>query len=166
MIGKWVVNASPLIVLAKIGQVSLLYDLCEELVIPSGVAGEIEEGPDDDPARKWMRDYGKKLVKDVGRINPVIAAWDLGRGESEVISWAYGHPDYEAVVDDRVARNCAVSLNVKVRGTIGIILLAKRMNEIDQISHVIDELRNAGFRIHPKILETIKRLEIQIPPKK
>lgn len=33
---KWVVNASLLITLAKVGKISLLYDLCEEMIIPSG----------------------------------------------------------------------------------------------------------------------------------
>jgi predicted nucleic acid-binding protein len=49
---RWVVNASPLITLAKIGQVSLLHELCEEMVIPAGVKEEIDRSPDEnDPAR-------------------------------------------------------------------------------------------------------------------
>ncbi|MGA3115684.1 MAG: hypothetical protein ABSF90_14775 [Syntrophobacteraceae bacterium] len=38
---RWAVNASPLITLAKIGQLSLLHELCEEMVIPAGVKEEI-----------------------------------------------------------------------------------------------------------------------------
>jgi predicted nucleic acid-binding protein len=41
---KWVIDASPLITLAKIGQVSLLSELCDEMVIPGGVVEEIDCG--------------------------------------------------------------------------------------------------------------------------
>jgi hypothetical protein len=43
-----------------------------------------------------------------------------------VLSWAYLNSDYEAILDDRAARNYASSLGIRVWGTIGIILLAKK----------------------------------------
>jgi predicted nucleic acid-binding protein len=51
MLRKWVVDASPLIVLARIGHVSLLEELCDEVIIPTGVSAEIDQGPDNDPAK-------------------------------------------------------------------------------------------------------------------
>jgi predicted nucleic acid-binding protein len=104
MLKKWVLNASPLIILAKIDQLILLRHLCEEMVVPGGVAGEIARGPEDDPARQWLQFAGKGLIREVGPIPPVILAWNLGQGESEVITWAYKNPDYEAILDDRAAR--------------------------------------------------------------
>jgi predicted nucleic acid-binding protein len=56
---KWVVNASPLIVLARINHLFLLHNLAEEIVVPAGVAKEIGHGPDDDPARQWGKLRGK-----------------------------------------------------------------------------------------------------------
>lgn len=50
---RWVVNASPLLLLAKIGRIDLLEQLSPKFIIPQGVLEEIEAGPDDDPARKW-----------------------------------------------------------------------------------------------------------------
>jgi len=47
---KWVVNASPIILLAKISKLSLLPDLCDKLVIPLAVSKEIAQGPQNDPA--------------------------------------------------------------------------------------------------------------------
>ena len=38
----WVVNASPLIVLGKIGQLDLLTQLPKDIVVPSAVADEIK----------------------------------------------------------------------------------------------------------------------------
>jgi predicted nucleic acid-binding protein len=151
---KWVVNASPLISLARLNQTSLLFELCDEMVIPSGVAGEINQGTDDDPAKLWFHKSGMDRVKDVGMISPVIAAWDLGRGESEVINWAYNYPSYETILDDRAARNCALSLNIRVRGTIGVILLAKQRQKIKRVKPLLNQLIQNGFRIDPELIKT------------
>ncbi len=155
---KWVVNASPLIILAKVDQILLLKDLCEEMTIPSGVKEEIDEGPENDPARIWLKSDGKKWVRDSGPINPVISAWDLGQGETEVLNWAYEHPGYEAILDDKAAKNCASSVHIKVHGTIGIILLAKQEGIIEKVSPILNRLPKVGFRIQPAILAAAKKL--------
>ena len=41
MADRWVINASPVILLAKAEVIQFLPRLCEELVIPSGVVGEV-----------------------------------------------------------------------------------------------------------------------------
>ena len=46
----WVVNASPLISLAKIGRLDLLSAAEREVLIPAAVAKEILAGPAGDPA--------------------------------------------------------------------------------------------------------------------
>nr|WP_238717873.1 hypothetical protein [Petrachloros mirabilis] len=38
MVRRWVVNASPIISLTKIDRIHLLGELCDEVVIPQGVA--------------------------------------------------------------------------------------------------------------------------------
>ena len=101
---KWVVNASPIISLTKINKASFLIELCDELLIPKGVAEEIDRGTEDDPARVWLQQFAGAYVKDVGSIDAVISAWDLGRGETEVINWAFTNPGWTPVLDDRAAR--------------------------------------------------------------
>lgn len=81
---RWVVNASPLIVLAKINMVWLLEKLCDDLVIPSGAAEEICDGPIDDAARKLIDAEGHRYKIDVSDVPRMISAWDLGKGESQV----------------------------------------------------------------------------------
>ena len=48
---QWVVNASPLIVLARINPLFLLQQAAAELVVLAGVAKEIAQGPEAGPAR-------------------------------------------------------------------------------------------------------------------
>jgi predicted nucleic acid-binding protein len=51
--------------------------------------------------------------------SPVVQAWDLGAGETAVLSYALAWPDYVAVIDDVAGRRCASSLDIKVIGTVG-----------------------------------------------
>jgi len=156
---RWVVNASPLITLAKIGRASLLLELCQEMVIPAGVAHEINSVADEsDPARVWVRSQGKGNIRDTELVRSVISDWGLGLGESEVLAWANEHPGWEAILDDRVARDCAASLGIKVRGTIGVILLAKKETKIESASLLLDQIRQGGFRIDSRIMQEAKRL--------
>ncbi|MBM4294438.1 MAG: hypothetical protein FJ126_05970 [Deltaproteobacteria bacterium] len=134
---KWVVNASPLIVLARINHLLLLQHLAEEIVVPAGVAKEIAQGPGNDPARDWLQTTGQALMREVEVVPPVIITWNLGLGESEVLAWAYQNHGFEAVLDDRAARNCALSLNIPVRGTISLILLAKKAGYLKEVTPVL-----------------------------
>jgi predicted nucleic acid-binding protein len=149
---RWVVNASPLILLAKVGHVALLHELTTELVIPRGVVEEVEEGSIDDPARLWLAENGTDDVRDIERSEAVIEAWDLGKGESDVLTWAYQNAGWEAIVDDRAARNCATALRIPVRGTLGVILLAKQKGKIEKASIVFEQLQDAGLRIDASLL--------------
>ena len=155
---KWVVNASPLILLTKVSHISLLQELCDELVIPGGVAKEILIGPANDLTKIWLNEKGSPLIRDLEQVDPVVAGWDLGLGESQVISWAYKNPDFEAILDDRAARKCALSLKIPVRGTVGVILLAKKDGRLAKATPLLNQLIQVGFRIDPELIRTALRL--------
>ena len=135
MTRKWVLNASPLIVLSRISCVDMIRQLCSEIVVPSGVADEIMRGGSTDPARLWMNNAGHAHMHDVACVDDAIASWDLGLGESRVLTYAYANWGCEAVLDDRAARTCAAALDIPVRGTLGILLLAKRKGNMVYCGH-------------------------------
>ena len=153
MTRKWALDASPTILLAKISLISLVAELCSEAIIPSGVVQEIQAGPDEDPAKKWLMQKGN--IKEVSQIEPTVVAWDLGLGENHVLSWCYQNEGYEAILDDGLARKCALSLGIPMRGTLGIILLAKQEGCIDEVKPFIEELIKVGFRIDTKTVKTV-----------
>lgn len=154
----WVLNASPLIFLGKLSLLSTLESLCSELVIPEAVAGEIRRGPNDDPSRVWLSEKGTEFVTDPLRVDPAVAAWDLGLGENQVISLARAIPEAEAIVDDRAARQCAASLGIPVRGTLGVLLLAKRKKQISAVRPLLRRLMEEGYRIEPQIVDAALEL--------
>ena len=158
MTRRWVVNASPLIILGKISKIDLLVQLVDTLVIPKAVAVEIEQGCPDDPAKQWLAQDGVRFILETPPLSTIVANWDLGSGESHVLSWALAHHDFEAVVDDLAARKCGNALGIPIRGTLGILLLAKKNGLIPRIDPLLDGMSAAGLRIAPNLLTTLRQL--------
>jgi len=154
---QWVVNASPLIVLGKIGKIEWLVSLCEELVVPKGVAKELEEGVPDDFARKWIASEGQARVRETGLVPNSILEWDLEAGETEVLAWAYLNPGFVAIVDDKAARDCAKALGIPFRGTMGILLKAKKQGLVSKVKPVMQELLDAGLYVDRETLKVVLR---------
>lgn len=154
----WVVNASPLILLGKIGRLDLIFRLNSRVRIPEGVAAELRAGPVADAARGWIEGEGAGAVMPVERIDPLVAAWDLGLGESHVLTLCRTLPGTEAILDDRAARNCASALGVRVRGTLALIVLAKRRGVIPAARPLLDGLVEQGIRVDAAVTEAALRL--------
>ena len=60
---KWVINASPVIALARVGQVELLVRLPKQSVIPRAVAEELLHASEDDPARRAVEGGVFKIIE-------------------------------------------------------------------------------------------------------
>lgn len=148
---RWVVNASPLILLAKVNQLDLIAQLSDSFVIPEAVITEITAGPSDDPAKLFLQ--GQTVPTVVAPFNTTVAAWDLGAGETAVLSYALNNPSRKAIIDDGAARRCAKTLGIPFAGTLSIILAARRKNVIPAATPVLQSLVSFGFRINKTILE-------------
>lgn len=81
-----VVNASPLIVLFKADLARLLPRVFTEVLVPGAVWDEVIAGGATDMAAQGLAtiDWAKRV--EVATVDPVILAWNLGQGESEVLS--------------------------------------------------------------------------------
>lgn len=86
-----VIDASSLVVLAKAELLDLLKLEGESALVPGAVAREIRAHSADAAIRAldsvpWLRTVTAPPTP------PVIEAWDLGMGESAVLTWAHAHP--------------------------------------------------------------------------
>ena len=149
---NWILDASPLIVLARIGHEDLFFALADQVVIPRAVALEIQAGPAEDQAQQALA-AGRFTIVDTPPSSPEILAWDLGNGETAVLSYALSEVGWTAILDDAAARKCARSFSIPVRGTLAIVLLAKQRELIPSAAEVLRSLRTAGFYLD---LQTIR----------
>jgi len=155
---RWVLNASPVIVLARIGQEKLLLELADQVVIPRTVAAEIQAGPAEDQARQAL-EAGRFVIVDVPAPSATLLAWDLGAGETAVLSFAIAEAGWTVILDDAAARKCARSFALPIKGTLGVILLAKKQGLIASAADVLKSLRAIGFRLDDQIItEALRRV--------
>jgi predicted nucleic acid-binding protein len=148
---RWVVNASPLIVFGKIGQLELLTRLTQEIVVPRAVATEIVAGPQNDAARLAIEAEMFQLV-DVQEPTPELAAWDLGSGETAVLCYALANPGWTAILDDGAARKCAVTFDINAKGSLAIVILARKRGFIPQAKQVLHTMQEAGLRLDERTI--------------
>jgi predicted nucleic acid-binding protein len=148
-----VVNASPVIVLAKAGRLHLISDSCRELLVPEAVAAEILAGPPSDPARQAVqRGWGQTVA--CPPPPPRLLEWGLGTGETAVLALAVARKAV-AVLDDAAARTCAKALGMEVIGTLGIVLRAKRRAIIPSAADALKALRTAGLYLDDDLARAI-----------
>jgi predicted nucleic acid-binding protein len=155
-VGKIVLNASPLILLCNGELDFILPELFSEIVVPNAVWHEIINGSYSDraaqqlPQLNWLKRQATIPVADV-------VHWDLGAGETEVLSFAAQHNDYTAVLDDMLAKKCAKSLGLQTIGTGTLLILAKEQGLIQSVGQSLSALQNVGLWVSAAIMQMLKK---------
>jgi predicted nucleic acid-binding protein len=147
-----VVDASPLIVLAKTGFLPLLRVVSDPVLVPRPVAQEIGQRGPSDPAAQALAGTSWLQVVDPGSPPPAIHAWKLGAGETAVLTYALANLGTEVVSDDARARRCARALGVPVLGTVAVVLEARRRGAIAAARPVLELLRQAGLYLSDRLM--------------
>ena len=153
----WVVNASPLILLGKVEQIQLLGPLADKLVVPKAVMREVSAKADGERTIQTLTALGPFIVVDDEVAPANILSWDLGPGETQVISHAVMHGADRVVIDDLEARRCAKCMGVAIIGTLGIIGRAKAAGLIDRAGPVVQRLRETGLYASDDIVHRLLR---------
>lgn len=152
-----IINSSPLIVLFKSQQAELLPQLFAEILVPSGVFEEVTMSGEDDAASRQLPGISWIKRVEITAIAPEIAAWDLGKGESQVLSLALKTSANSAAIVDDTARRCGQALGITTIGTGGILIRAKRRGLIKNVSSGIEALRNAGLWLSDNVVNLLKQ---------
>ncbi|GET39214.1 DUF3368 domain-containing protein [Microseira wollei] len=147
-----VIDSSPLILLTKANLLSLLQMFYPEVLVPSAVATEIQQYGETDVTFQALTQTDWLVIVETPSVPEPIGACNLDPGEAAVLAWAYNHPGTEAILDDLAARRCANSLNIPVRGTLGLVLTAKQQGKIPAARPVLEQLRQSGMYLSDRVL--------------
>ncbi|KAI9135503.1 DUF3368 domain-containing protein [Acaryochloris sp. CCMEE 5410] len=153
-IERVVVDASPLIILFKGQLEQLLPKLFNEIIVPAAVWEEVTDSKEDIAARALPTTSWVKRLE-LSEISGEIFAWGLGAGESEVLSYAFNHHQYWAIVDDKAARRCAKTLRIRTLGTGGLLVLAKRRGVIPSIIPALKAIECAGLWLSQDVIKLL-----------
>ena len=152
-------DTSPLQYLHQLGLLELLPRLVGRVTVPQAVVDELEAG----------RTLGHNLpdVTSLGWVGvraPAstqhVASPDLGRGEIEVLALALelSKGGSVVIIDDAKAREAAVRFGLKLTGTLGVLLDAKRAGLIAAVEPQLDRLDALGFRLAPHTRAAVLKL--------
>jgi predicted nucleic acid-binding protein len=72
---------------------------------------------------------------------------DLGPGEAEVLLLALESRDATVILDDLLARRVAQAMEIRLTGTLGLLVDAKRAGLIPAVSPLLDRLHALRFRL-------------------
>jgi predicted nucleic acid-binding protein len=153
-----VVNTSPLQYLHQLGILDVLHRLAGQAIIPAPVAEELAVGRQhgfdvpDPRAHPWMQ------IREPRWPEGLRLAIDLGTGEASVLAVALELNDPLVVLDDGLGRWVAKTLGIRLRGTLGILLDAKRVGYIPAVAPAIDRLQQLRFRVSPDTVALVLRL--------
>lgn len=139
----WVINASPLILLGKLGRTDLLLHLARQVLVPRAVYSEVAAGSAGDAAMEAALEWAFPRLQDNILVPASVSGWDLGVGESQVLALciAGGH---RAVLDDGEARAAAKVHSVPLVGSLGIILRARKAGLIPAARPLVQQLIECG----------------------
>ena len=153
MVSLWVVNASPIILLTKIGQLDLLSQLGPPVVIPEAAVQEIQRRGPADAAVQAIAAAPWLTTVDPGSMDPAVAVLNLGMGESAVLTHALANPGSGAILDDQAARSGAATLGIPHQGTLGLLIFAKQQGRISAARPLVEQLRQEGMYLTDQVID-------------
>lgn len=146
------INTSPLIFLTKGNYLSLLQVVSQKFVVPKVVAAEIQAYGESDVTAQALAKTEWLMIRETPPVPTLIQSWDLGPGESAVLSWGNAYGGTEVIIDDLTARHCAKALQIPVKGTLGVVLLAKQRGVISKARPVLETLKQSGMYLSDNVM--------------
>jgi predicted nucleic acid-binding protein len=140
-------NTSPIQYLHQLQLLHILPALARRVIVPPAVVNELMEGRalgyqlPDLTVLSWV-----EIRRPVSELAAPLVT-DLGPGETEVLMLGIESQDAVVVLDDTLARRVAETLNLRLTGTLGLLLDAKRAGLIALVSPVLDQLQALRFRL-------------------
>jgi len=149
-------NTGPLIALSTCGCCDLLKVLHAPVVVAEAVMAEFLRGGKEKPAGlpsapDWLEVHPLRAVP------PFLLAEHLDAGEAAAIALAIERSIPLVAIDERRGRMVARALGLRVVGSVGILLRAKREGLIPAVKPRFDAMRAGGVWLSQRLLDQALR---------
>lgn len=153
-----VANAGPLIALSKIGQLTLLPRLFGSVFLPLAVYEELVRRGKGRPGCEiadadWVQ---RREVEDETAIRLLKAQLDAGESEAIILAVQLGAD--LLLMDEGRGRRQAEVLGLRITGTVGILIAAKRVGLVEAVTPLLDELRAKQVRVSQRLYKAAQIL--------
>jgi len=152
-----VADSSPLISLSIIGQLELLPQLYQQILLPPAVWDEVTVQGAGLPGSLAVSQLTWLEIKTPEALTLESLSILVDPGEAEAIALAQSTPNSTVLLDDAQARRVAERLRISRIGTLGILRKAKKAGLIVEIKVYIEKLRTNGIYIKPSLIDAVLR---------
>ena len=154
---KVVSNTTPIISLLKLNQLDLLRRLYQQIQIPYAVYHEVEAGK----AKAFYKDLSAVNWIEIVEIKDKQAVkylLDLDAGEAEAIILASEINADLIILDEKLGRYYARNADLRVTGTIGVLIKDKTVGLISELKPLLNELTEKDVWISEKLKNEILKI--------
>ena len=154
-----VADSGSLIAFAMLGQLDVLHQLYGQVPIPQEVWVEVVIQGDGEAGSNEVRAAG--WIEVVGNSPSVLFTAlreQLDPGEAAALALASERCADLVLVDDRRGRAMAPRLGLRVRGTLGVLVEAKRSGLVPAVMPLVARLLDQGFRASSEVVAEIAEL--------
>lgn len=146
-------NTTPFIALSSVKQLDLLPRLFQRIHVVEEVAAECSASN-----RIPVPDLGQFPWIQIISATPSIYATPLlalDKGEQYTLDMAIQYHADWVIIDEKIGRNVAEYLGLKVMGTLGILLKAKQAGWISSFSQTAIAMQSQGIFYHPGLIRKL-----------
>ena len=145
---KSVSNTTPLRYLIAIEQEHLLGKLFEKVFVPAAVHEELTDAKTPELVRRRVASLPSWFeVRKVDETRMPTFPVTLHRGERQAILLAEAVRADVLLIDEQVGRTIALSRNIPLSGTLGVLERADTMGFVSNFPQVLQRLKASGFFI-------------------
>ena len=138
-------DTSCLILFHKLNKLSLLNKLYNYIYITPVIEKEFGlDLPD------WVNISQPSNIPLIQTLSQII-----DEGEASAIALSFEVPGSLLVLDDLKARSVAKSLNLKITGSLGILIKLKQQGYVTSLKPILEEVQQTDFRISDNIIKKI-----------
>ncbi len=150
-------NTSPITNLAAVGQLNLLQQLYDNIIIPQAVYDEMASLGYTVPGTIEVQTLAWIQTQQVMNLTLVTQLQtEIDPGESEAIALTIELSANRLLIDDRKGRIAASRFGINTIGVLGILVVAKSRGLILSVKPIMDDLIDrAGFRISNQLYTNV-----------
>ena len=149
-------NTTPFIALSAIGRLDLLPTLFERIHVVQPVVRECAAGGAIKvPALEYLPWV---TVQPVTAGDPEPMLTQLDEGEKWTLHAAQHAGAELLLIDERIGRNLAERMGLKITGTLGILLKARQQGLITSFTEATQSMRAQGIFFHPRLIARLAEL--------
>lgn len=138
-------DTSCLILFDKLNKLDLLKKLYDKIYITPEIEKEFGA-----TLPSWIKIKQPKNIPLTQTLSQLV-----DEGEASAIALAFELPEGVLVLDDLKARKVAKSLNLKITGSLGLLVKLKQQGHIRELREVLNQVKKTDFRISENIIKKI-----------